>query len=125
MNGSEHHQNKASSGTTLDLSSKFQRGAIRFIIFSAVPYMAQIVFFGAMNMYSYNCFRDDLHRTVRLTEMFQKDGSRFVATSSLGANQYSPGCKYTIARNKNIRRILFIVVFPHDFCLQDFFLIFF
>jgi hypothetical protein len=77
-----------------DLSLQFQRGAIKFILFSAVPYMAQIVLFGAINMYAYNCFRDDLHRTVRLTEMFRMDGSRFVATSAVGSTQYSPGSKF-------------------------------
>jgi hypothetical protein len=86
---------KKNGGTSAqDLSLKFQRGAIRFIIFSAVPYMAQIVFFGAVNMYAYNCFRDDLHRTVRLTDMFDMDGSRFVATATVGSNQYSPGSKF-------------------------------
>ena len=121
MNSETDITNGLSTKQTKDLSLKFQRGAIQFILFSAVPYMLQIVLFGAMNMwvlfyyfppypfssfipltscfscrYAYNCFRDDLHRTVRLTEMFRMDGSRFVATATLGSTQYSPGSTYDV-----------------------------
>lgn len=75
-----------------DASKKFRKGAGPFIFFVALPYMFQIVFYGATNMYAFHCFRDDLHRTIRLNHLFSSNGSHFVATAagSGGAN-LSPG----------------------------------
>ncbi len=64
-----------------DASKKFRQSAGPFIFFVALPYMAQIVFYGAVNMYGYHCFRDDIHRTIRLNDLFDEGGHRFVATS--------------------------------------------
>jgi len=80
------------STTTENISKKFNRGAATFIIFSAVPYMFQIIFYGGLNMFAYNCFKDDLYRTIRLHGLFENDGERFVATASASGTSYrSPG----------------------------------
>jgi len=73
------------------INKKFTRGATSFIIFSALPYMFQIIFYGGVNMYAYHCFRDDIHRTIRLRGLFDLDGGRFVATATVEANYRSPG----------------------------------
>ncbi len=72
-----------------DPSKPFRKSAGPFIIFVALPYMFQIVFFGAVNMYSFHCFRDDIHRTIRLNDLFDDGGHRFVATSN--TSKLSPG----------------------------------
>lgn len=76
---------------TIDASAEFRRGAGPFIFFVALPYMFQIVFYGATNMYAFHCFRDDLHRTVRLNDLFSKNGSHFVATAASSGTNLSPG----------------------------------
>lgn len=48
-------------------------------------------------MYAFHCFRDDIHRTIRLNDLFDKDGSRFVATASSKASNLSPGAYATNA----------------------------
>ena len=73
-----------------DPSKKFRNGAGSFIFFSALPYMVQIVFCGGVNMYAFHCFRDDVHRTIRLNDLFAKDGSRFVATATSKKSNLTP-----------------------------------
>eukprot|EP01083_Nonionella_stella_P217532 780957_1 len=85
-----------STGQT-DASAKFRRGAGSFIFFAAFPYMVQIVGYGATNMYAFHCFRDDIHRTIRLNDLFDNDGSRFVATASSTVSNLSPGAYATNA----------------------------
>lgn len=96
-----------------DVSKKFRRGAGPFIFFVAVPYMIQIVFYGAMNMYAFHCFRDDIHRTIRLNDLFEKDGSRFVATASSKGSNLSPGAYASNAET--------IVTTVYDLVNQSFF----
>jgi len=65
----------------LQRSRRFQRGAAPFILFTAFPYMMQIIFYGGMNKYSFMCVQHDLHRTVRLNELFDHD-SHLIATAT-------------------------------------------
>jgi ABC-type multidrug transport system fused ATPase/permease subunit len=85
MNGNKNDKEEEEK----DVSKKFRQSAGPFILFVALPYMAQIVFYGAVNMYAYHCFRDDIHRTIRLNDLFENGGSRFVATAN--ASALSPG----------------------------------
>ena len=96
VNGSHHSSDEE------DLSKEFRRSAVSFIFLAAVPYMAQIIFFGGMNMYAFHCFRDDVHRTIRLNGLFDNDGSRFINTAQ-NSTALSPSGK------KNI--ILFIMFY--------------
>jgi len=73
-----------------DASKQFRESAGPFIFFVALPYMAQIVFFGALNMYAFHCFRDDIHRIVRLGDLFDNGGQRFVATASNASSSLTP-----------------------------------
>mmetsp|Transcript_4269 Transcript_4269/g.8167 ORF Transcript_4269/g.8167 Transcript_4269/m.8167 type:complete len:839 (+) Transcript_4269:123-2639(+) len=73
-----------------DASKKFRKGAGPFIFFVALPYMVQIVFYGGLNMYAFHCFRDDIHRTIRLNDLFANDGGRFVATATSKASNLTP-----------------------------------
>ena len=81
----------ASSEEVEDVSKSFRRSAGPFIFFVALPYMIQIIFYGGLNMYAFHCFRDDLHRTIRLSGLFDEDGTRFVATANAKTNYRSPG----------------------------------
>lgn len=73
-----------------DASKNFRKGAGPFIFFVALPYMVQIVFYGGLNMYAFHCFRDDIHRTIRLNDLFANDGGRFVATATSKASNLTP-----------------------------------
>ena len=73
-----------------DPSNSFRKSAGPFIFFVALPYMAQIVLYGGMNMYAFHCFRDDIHRTIRLNDLFANDGSRFVATATSKVSNLTP-----------------------------------
>jgi hypothetical protein len=59
---------------------KFRWNSVPFIFLSAMPYMLQLIIFGGLNEYSYTCFRDDIHRAVRLNKLFEHD-SHLVAMS--------------------------------------------
>eukprot|EP00555_Chaetoceros_dichaeta_P012973 CAMPEP_0198265076 /NCGR_PEP_ID=MMETSP1447-20131203/20056_1 /TAXON_ID=420782 /ORGANISM="Chaetoceros dichaeta, Strain CCMP1751" /LENGTH=663 /DNA_ID=CAMNT_0043954341 /DNA_START=604 /DNA_END=2595 /DNA_ORIENTATION=- len=90
--GDDEGVTSPNTSTNEDIPKKFSRGAATFIIFSAVPYMFQIIFYGGLNMYAYHCFKDDLYRTIRLNGLFENDGNRFVATASVDSASYrSPG----------------------------------
>lgn len=86
-------------------SKKFQRSAAPFIFFTAVPYMVQIIFYGNLNAFSYACFKDDVHRAVRLYDLFDHD-NHLVAVASHSAK--SPdGKQYKTQRVCKIMRPAF------------------
>lgn len=75
----------------LKKSRKFQRTAGPFILFVAVPYMINIIAFGNLNAFAFTCFKDDIHRSVRLYELFEHDNhlvavAEHSATSPEGKN---------------------------------------
>ena len=41
-------------------------------------------------MYAFHCYRDDLHRTIRLNDLFETTGNRFVATATSKTSKLSP-----------------------------------
>jgi hypothetical protein len=59
--------------TNLQRSQRFQRGAAPFILLSALPYMLQIIMYGNINKFAFSCFQHDLHRQVRLNQLFDND----------------------------------------------------
>jgi hypothetical protein len=71
-------------------SRHFQKGAGRFILATAVPYMLQIIAYGNVNYFAYHCVLHDIHRAVRLNELFDHDNN-LVAMSNDSAT--SPGGK--------------------------------
>ena len=71
-------------------AKKFRSEATPFILFTVIPYMLQIIILGNINRYSFACFRDEIHRAVRLNELFDHD-SYLVAMSADSA--LSPGGK--------------------------------
>jgi len=89
-NGTANGDSNGEKKEEYDASKSFRGSAGRFIFLVAVPYMLQIVFYGGMNMYAFNCFRDDIHRTIRLNDLFANDGSRFVATATNKESNLSP-----------------------------------
>jgi len=89
-NGKNKKKSTDESEEKYDASRKFRKSAGPFIFFFALPYMLQIVLYGGMNMYAFHCFRDDIHRAIRLNDLFANDGSRFVATATAKESNLSP-----------------------------------
>lgn len=54
---------------------KFQRTAAPFIFFAAVPYMIEVIVYGNLNAFAFTCFKDDVHRAVRLYDLFGHDNN--------------------------------------------------
>jgi len=82
--GSNHQQDGSKEGgreSSSILAAKhararrFQRGAAPFILFCATPYMLQIITYGNINKFAFTCLEHDLHRTVRLNELFDDDSN--------------------------------------------------
>jgi len=72
MNGKEDKlANTKSSSSRMTRAGRFQRGAGPFIIFTALPYMLQIIAFGNINKFAFVCVEHDMHRIVRLGELFE------------------------------------------------------
>jgi hypothetical protein len=72
-NGTSDDPKKADSLGTAKMARarRFQRGAAPFILFTAFPYMLQIILYGNVNMFAFTCFEHDMHRSVRLNEIFE------------------------------------------------------
>ncbi|KAI2488919.1 hypothetical protein MHU86_25973 [Fragilaria crotonensis] len=64
-----------------DASRRFQRGAAPFILMTATPYMFQLIAYGNVNMFAFACLQDDIHRAVRLNQLFKND-SHLVAMAN-------------------------------------------
>jgi len=56
-----------------DPSRKFRRSAAPFILFTVIPYMFQIIFMGNLNNFAFMCVRNQIHRSVRIQELFNHD----------------------------------------------------
>lgn len=72
-NDSNITDGKKKSNFKQEKATRFQRGAAPFIIFTAVPYMIQIIFFGNINKFASTCLEHDMHRQIRLNELFDQD----------------------------------------------------
>jgi len=71
----EKNEKQSSKNTTMMMkrAHRFQKSAAPFIFFTAVPYMVQIIGYGNLNAFAYECFKDDVHRAVRLYDLFDHD----------------------------------------------------
>ena len=79
----------------LRAATRFQKGATPFILFTAIPYMFQIITFGNVNFFAYHCFEHDIKRSVRLNYLFAHD-SHLVTLSKDTTTYGSPNGTYTI-----------------------------
>lgn len=59
--------------TMMKRSNEFRKAAAPYIFLTALPYMFQIIVYGCINKFVFQCLQDDLHRTVRLNELFDHD----------------------------------------------------
>lgn len=75
---------KSAMNRRLENSRRFQRTAAPFILYAAVPYMVKIIAYGNLNAFAFSCFKDDIHRTVRLYDLFEHD-SHLVAVAEHSA----------------------------------------
>ena len=69
-NGDGH---KTEKDENFDPSRKFRRSAPTFILLSVLPYMFQIILFGNLNNFSFMYVRNQIHRSVRIQELFNHD----------------------------------------------------
>ena len=72
---------------------RYQKGAGPFILFIALPYMFQIIVYGNINRFAFTCLEQDLHRTVRLNDLFDNDSN--LAAMSQADSAVSPESKQT------------------------------
>ena len=87
-NGVSKHDAKKTA-ILMERSAKYKRMAGPFILFSALPYMLQIILYGNINKFAYTCVQHDIHRNVRLHELFGHD-SHLTALSI--ESSMSPEC---------------------------------
>lgn len=88
----------------MNRSLKFQRTAAPFIFFTAVPYMIKVIGYGNLNAFAFVCMRDDVHRSVRLYNLFDQD-NHLVALADHSAKGPA-GTKTTSMNNYNVRFIV-------------------
>ncbi|KAL7539301.1 hypothetical protein ACHAXR_009291 [Thalassiosira sp. AJA248-18] len=67
-----------------DPSRNFRRSAPTFILFTVLPYMFQIILFGNLNKFAFINVQDQIHRSVRIHELFDHD-SHLTAIASESA----------------------------------------
>jgi hypothetical protein len=90
MNGGENQRR-------VNRSLRFQRTAAPFIFFTAVPYMIKVICYGNLNAFAFVCMRDDIHRSVRLYNLFDHD-NYLVALADHSAK--APAGKRRFSSNK-------------------------
>ena len=81
VNGSE----EGSTASKFDASRKFRRSAPSFILLTVLPYMFQIILFGNLNNFAFMNVRNQIHRSVRIHELFDHD-SHLTAIASESAS---------------------------------------
>lgn len=75
---------RSGSDEKFDPSRKFRRSAPGFILFTVLPYMFQIILFGNLNKFSFINVQNQIHRSVRIHELFDHD-SHLTAIATDGA----------------------------------------
>lgn len=63
----------ADKNVKIERARRFQKGAAPFILFAALPYMFQIIAYGNVNKFAFCCLKQDLHRTIRVNQVFDHD----------------------------------------------------
>jgi len=87
-NNNDEGKKKKKKGEKSDISRKFRRSAPTFIFFTVLPYMFQIIFFGNLNKFAFIQVQNQIHRSVRIHELFDHD-AHLTALASDGAT--APG----------------------------------
>ncbi|CAJ1962895.1 unnamed protein product [Cylindrotheca closterium] len=82
--GIKKKKDSKQSEALLKKSRSFQKSAAPFIFFVAVPYMIKIIAFGNLNAFAFACFNNDVHRAVRLHDLFDHENN-LVALASHSA----------------------------------------
>jgi len=80
----DDNNGSTSKNKKFDPSRKFRRSAPAFIFFSVLPYMFQIILFGNLNKFAFMNVRNQIHRSVRIQELFDHD-SHLTAIASESA----------------------------------------
>jgi hypothetical protein len=98
--GAEKAAKDKAISSNLKKSRRFQKTAAPFILYTAVPYMFKIIGYGNLNAFAYACFKDDVHKAVRLYDLFDHD-NHLVAIAEHSAKA-PEGKKCIMPRRKSI-----------------------
>jgi hypothetical protein len=90
-------------------SQKFQRTAAPFIFFTAVPYMVRVIGYGNLNALAFACFKDDVHRTIRLHDLFDHDNN-LVALAEHSAKAPAGMCTKYLVSSRMLRYTRFLTL---------------
>jgi hypothetical protein len=93
-NRDDDDNNNNNNNSRKKKAQQFQRGAAPFIFFTAVPYMIQIILYGNINKFAYSCLEHDMHRAIRLHQLFAKD-NHMLAVALNTESPTSPGAYAT------------------------------
>jgi hypothetical protein len=66
-------QQKKKKSKMTKKARRFKKTALPFILYTASPYMVEIIAYGNLNAFAFVCFKDDVHRAVRLYDLFDHD----------------------------------------------------
>lgn len=97
IDGTEAPQDAKKTAVLMERSSNFKRMAGPFILFSALPYMFQIILYGNINKFAFTCLQHDMHRNIRLHELFEHDSH---LTAMAIESSMSPECEFQPCRCK-------------------------
>jgi hypothetical protein len=73
------------------MAEKFQKGTYPFVLFVVLPYMFQLIVFGGINLFSFTCVKDELHRAVRLHALLDHETN--LVSISTNSTAKTPGGK--------------------------------
>ena len=90
-NTNQKQKGQTTSNARLFRANRFQKGAFPFIFGVAMPYMLQIILLGNINKFAFSCVENDMHRTIRLTTVFEHDNhlSTLAADSATSPEVYA------------------------------------
>ena len=83
-------------------SKKFRRSAPTFILFTVLPYMFQIILFGNLNKYAFIQVQNQIHRSVRIQELFDHDShlTALAADSATSPDVYAGSMDTVVGTGK-------------------------
>jgi hypothetical protein len=95
-----------------DPSRKFRRTAPSFILFAVLPYMFQIILFGNLNKFAFMNVQNQIHRSVRIQELFDHDShlTAIASESATSPDVYAGSMDTVVATGERICASIIILL---------------
>ena len=118
----EQQMNGGVSRTSIDIAKKsnikkqksqtFRRSAPTFILCTVLPYMFQIILFGNLNKYAFVQVQNQIHRSVRIQELFDHDShlSALAADGATSPEVYAASMDTVVGTGKCCLELFVVVV---------------